>query len=276
MLGAIIKNWLAHPLMRGLDIDDPHTTILRRTIIQQKPFLRKIYLEWHEAIIQALPAGDDPVLEVGSGAGSLGELIPELITSELFHCPGTAIAVNATELPFPNASLRGIVMTDVLHHMTRPRRFFAEASRCVRAGGVIVMIEPWVSAWSSIIYRYFHHEPFHPESTEWEIPFSGPLSGANEAMAWMIFERDRALFEQEFPEWRIQRVKPEMPFRYLVSGGVSMRSLVPARSFRLFRWIEGRLEPWMRKWAMFAEIILVRDSKPAGNTANSTCRDFPK
>lgn len=59
---------------------------------------------------------------------------------------------------------------------------------------------------------------------EWELPRSGPLSGANGAISWMIFERDCHKFEREFPEWQLLSIKPGIPFRYLVSGGVSLRA----------------------------------------------------
>ena len=258
MIGARLKAWLAHPLTCGLDLDDPRTTQLRRQIIQEKPFLRHIYQEWYTAIAQALPTGDDPVLEVGSGAGFLCEFVPGLITSEMFSCPGISVVLDASQLPFRDGTLRGIVMTDVLHHMPQPRRFFAEMTRCVRPGGVVVMIEPWVSPWSKLIYRRLHHEPFQPEATTWEFPSSGPLSGANGALPWMIFSRDRAQFEQEFPAWHIRAIQLGLPFRYLVSGGVSLRSLTPAATLPFFQWLEHRLQPWMRIWAMFAEIMLVR------------------
>ena len=41
---------LEHPLTKSLDLDDPKTTVLRKRIIQEKPFLRKIYKEWYEWI----------------------------------------------------------------------------------------------------------------------------------------------------------------------------------------------------------------------------------
>jgi hypothetical protein len=37
----MLKAWLAHPLTKGLDIDDPRTTHLRLQIIQEKSFLRQ-------------------------------------------------------------------------------------------------------------------------------------------------------------------------------------------------------------------------------------------
>lgn len=254
----MLKAWLAHPLTRGLDIDDPRTTLLRRQIIQEKGFLRQIYQEWYAAIAAALPADEEPVLELGSGAGFLSDFIPGLITSEIFSCPGVRVVLDGARLPFSDGVLRGIVMTDVLHHLPQPRRFFTEATRCVRPGGVMVMIEPWVTSWSRLVYRHLHHEPFRPEAPYWECPLSGPLSGANSALPWMIFERDRDQFEREFPEWQFLSIKPGMPFRYLISGGVSSRSLMPEAGLRLWRWVENRMRPWMTTWAMFATITLVR------------------
>jgi hypothetical protein len=149
-------------------------------------------------------------------------------------------------------------MVDVLHHLSAPRRFFAEAARCVRPDGAMVMIEPWVTRWSKLIYGNLHHEPFRPDACEWEFPTTGPLSGANGALPWIVFERDRAQFAREFPAWEIHRIEVGMPFRYLVSGGISMRSLMPNWSFALWRKLEDTLEPWMRTLGMFARITLRR------------------
>jgi len=33
-MAAVLRTWLTHPLTRGLDIDDPRTTVLRRGILQ--------------------------------------------------------------------------------------------------------------------------------------------------------------------------------------------------------------------------------------------------
>jgi SAM-dependent methyltransferase len=254
----MIRFLLAHPLTRGLDIDDPNTTELRRQIIREKSFLRQIYQEWYRAVASKLSTGDGPVLELGSGAGFLKEFVPNLITSEVFHCRGIDVVLNAIELPFADGALQAIVMIDVFHHIPQPRRFFTEASRCVRPGGVVLMIEPWVTAWSQLIYTRLHHEPFQPEAKQWEFPESGPLSGANGALPHIVFARDRLQFEREFPMWRIHSIEPMMPFSYLVSGGVSLRSLMPSWSFRLWRGLEHLLQPAMNNLAMFAQILLIR------------------
>jgi SAM-dependent methyltransferase len=255
---SIATSWLAHPLTRGMSVDDPRTTEIRRRIIRQKPFLRKIYQQWYAMIASAMPESGEPALELGSGAGFMRELVPNLITSDVFACPGVDVVLDATDLPFRDESLRAIAMTDVLHHISQPRRFFAEATRCVRPGGVIAAIEPWVTPFSRLIYGRFHHEPFMPAAQDWEFPTSGPLSGANGAMPWMIFQRDRAAFQCEFPKWEIVTLRPFMPFRYVLSGGVSMRSLMPGFSFGFWRGVEAMLDPFRDQLAMFVQITLRR------------------
>jgi hypothetical protein len=120
------------------------------------------------------------------------------------------------------------------------------------------MIEPWVSTWSRPVYAHLHHEPFDPAAKDWTFPLAGPLSGANGALPWIVFERDRKDFEAQFHEFEIRAVRPLMPFRYLVSGGVSMRQLMPEASFPLWRRLESWLSRWPGHWSMFALIHLTR------------------
>src|SRR6266576_2547454 len=120
-----LRNLLAHPLTRGLDIDSPSTTILRRRIVRDKAFLQQLYEEWYKRIRANLPAGNGEILELGSGAGFMDEYIDRLITSEIFATPGASVILDATKLPFAKSSLRAIVMTDVFHHIAAPRAFFA-------------------------------------------------------------------------------------------------------------------------------------------------------
>ena len=252
MAAELLRRWLAHPLTASLADDDPKTTELRKQIIQSKPFLKAIYEEWYQMLAAEVPRGTGGVLELGSGAGFLSKYIPDLITSEVFPCSNVRVILNAQNMPMGDASLRAIVMTDVLHHMPDVRGFFTEASRCLRSDGRILMIEPWVTRWSTFVYRRFHSEPFLPEATEWEFASSGPLSGANVALPWVVFVRDRAHFEKEFPELAVEEIRPFLPFRYLLSGGVSMRSLMPGFTRGLWRLLERSLASQWDRLGMFA------------------------
>jgi SAM-dependent methyltransferase len=243
---------LQHPLTRGLSVDDPRTTILRRRIIASKPLLRSIYVEWYANILEAL-GERQRILELGSGAGFFKDVCPHAITSEVLTTPGVDIIADACTLPFPNNSLEAIVMTDVFHHIHDVCRFLTEATRCLMPGGKLVMIEPWRTPWSEWVYTRLHPEPFEP-SAGWDIPSAGPLSGANGALPWIVYERDAAIFSRRFPRWKIIRIEPMMPIAYLLSGGVSLRGLFPGWIYRPVRKLEALLRP--DRWSMFALIEL--------------------
>jgi hypothetical protein len=97
---------------------------------------------------------------------------------------------------------------------------------------------------------------------EWKLPAGGPLSQANSALPWIIFERDRKKFDKEFPQFQVKEIMLNFPFCYILSGGVSLRSMIPGNMYNVIRKIEDLSLPWMNSLAMFAKIILER--KAAG------------
>jgi len=166
--------------------------------------------------------------------------------------------MDATSLPIADGSLRSLVMTNVLHHLPDVRGFFLEAQRCLRPGGAIVMVEPWVTPWSKLIYGNLHHEPFDPASFAWGVSPGRPLSDANGALPWIVFERDRVRFTKDFPLLDVELIRPIMPFLYLLSGGVSTRALVPSRTFGIWRGLDKWMALRFPGTAMFALITVRR------------------
>ncbi len=258
---SLLQKLLAHPKARGLDPDAPGTTLARREIIAEKPFLKRLYEDWYGMLAAAVPEGPGRVAELGSGGGFLASAIPGLVTSEVFPLPGVSLLADARALPFRPGSLKALIMVDVFHHVPDCRRFLKSAAACVRPGGAILMIEPWSTPLSRIVYRRLHHEPFEPAAQNWAFPSTGPLSGANGALPWMVFRRDRADFARLFPEWEIAEIRPMTPFAYVLSGGVSMRSLLPGAAFPLVKGVERLLAPAMHHIALFAFIRLARTGR---------------
>jgi SAM-dependent methyltransferase len=252
----MLRQIMAHPLTKGLDIDDPGTTALRREIIRTKPFLMRCYQEWYDLAIASLPDMPGRVVEIGSGAGFFRERLPGLITSDVFVAPGVDLVFDARQMPFPDASLRAVVMFNVFHHVPDVSAMLREAARALAPGGRIVMIEPWVTPWSRLIYTRLHHEPFSETAREWTFTGTGPLSSANGALPWIVFRRDAKLFAERFPDLKCVSIRPFMPLRYLLSGGVSMRSLSPAWSFGFWRGLERLLPAGC--FGMFAHVVVER------------------
>jgi hypothetical protein len=254
---------LAEPDTAGLPLDDPRTTYQRREIITRKEFLRRIYDEWYDALLEVLPPIDGPIIELGSGGGFFASVCPEVLRSDVQLIPGVDVILDAVRLPVVSQSVRAIVMTNVFHHIANVEAFLAEAQRCLVPDGVLVMIEPWVTRWSRWVYTRLHHEPFAPDSLHWRVDYGGPLTGANSALPWIVFERDRALFQARFPGLEILHIDPLMCFCYLLSGGVSMRAIVPSRTFPIWRSLDRQLVRLAPGSAMFARIVVRRRSDAA-------------
>jgi SAM-dependent methyltransferase len=246
------------------DLDDPAATLLHAEIIQKKPFLRKLYVDFYKQLEKVVSNPEGRVLvELGSGAGFIKEVISNAITSDILELPNVDRVFSALEMPFENASVDAFFMFDVLHHITDPRAFFREALRCLKIGGRVVMIEPANTLWSRFIYKNFHHERFDSQA-KWELDSreagslqeTGPLSHGNGALPWIIFSRDRRIFENEFPSLRIIRMHNHTPLRYLLSGGLTLRQLVPSFTYPAVKAIEYALSPVNNLLGMFQTIEL--------------------
>jgi len=247
------------------DLDDPNTTLLHKKIIRSKPFLEKIYIEWYSILHNStrhLKA--HTILELGSGGGFLKDLYPHIKTSDIMPLPGCDSVVSAEQIPYQKNELGSIVMLNVFHHIPNPGKFLLEAQRTLIPGGKLVMIEPSNTFFSRFIYQTFHHERFDPKAVMWEIPYQGPLSSANGANPWIIFIRDKARFEKEFPQLAIRKISYHTPLRYLLSGGVSRHPLVPAWSYNFFTFLERLVNPLMIIIAMFMTIEI---EKKEGNSS---------
>ena len=177
------------------------------------------------------------ILEIGGGSGNFKEYFQEkhagqgtLIATDIVPTPHCDLAVDAMALPFGAGSLDNIVMQDVLHHIPYPLRFLAEAERVLRAGGRIVMTEPYVSLASRIVFWLMHPEPVccRVRIFGMRIPRFDPVpcdgSGAfasNQAVPTRLFFMDRALFEKRFPALKIVARFRRSLVVYPLSGGFS-------------------------------------------------------
>lgn len=257
---AILRAWMSEPAGRGglpLDLSDLKS---RRKVITRKPSLRTVYHRWYASIINALHSTDTDgaVVEIGSGAGLFKEALPEAITSDIVPGPGLDALLDSTSLPFSDGSLRAIVMVNVFHHIAHPGAFLTEAGRCLRRGGMVAMVEPWVTPWSRLAYSLLHHEPFEPCLREPLLADGRTAVAENNALAWLLFgSKTRQMFAG-CSDLELTRVRPFMPFAFLCSGGLSYRSLVPGCAFPLVTAAEALLTPANRLLGMFALIALRR------------------
>ncbi|MBN2245551.1 MAG: methyltransferase domain-containing protein [Candidatus Aminicenantes bacterium] len=243
------------------DLNTPEATAVHARLIAGKYYLKKIYLDWYGKIEKSLfpDLTEKIMVEIGSGGGFIKEILPQVKTSETIFVPGMDLCFTALNMPFKPNSIDAFILIDVFHHIYDCRRFFTEARNCLKPGGRIVMIEPANTLWSRFVFRRSHHEPFDLEGG-WSFPPGGRMTSANSALPWIIFCRDRKLFEEEFSELKIRVLKPFMPFLYLISGGVSMRQLLPSFTYPAAKAMETMLTPFNHYLGMFLSILLEKSS----------------
>lgn len=238
------------------DLDSPQRTLEHGELIRRKYFLRKLYTKWYGILFKEIPDYEKKtIVELGSGGGFIKELAPNIITSDFLDLPTNDLSFSALEMPFDGKSLDGIFMIDTFHHLPDIRQFLREVDRTLKTGGKLVMIEPANSLWGRWIYQNFHHEPFLPNA-DWTIPLSGPLSGANGALPWIVFQRDRQIFKEIFPDLAIKTIKYHTPFIYLVSGGVSFRQLLPDITYSFIKLVDQWSSKVTSQLSMFMTIII--------------------
>ena len=241
-------------------LDDPARVHELRGVIRGKPALAAFYREVYDRYAACLARCPEKgiAVELGSGAGFARERIPDLVTSDTLAYEGVDRVVDARRLPFADGSLRAILMTNVFHHVPDVEAFFREATRCLSPGGRVLIVDQHPGWIGGPVYRYLHHEPFRPEATEWQFDSSGPLSGANGALAWIVFRRDRERFEREFPCLRLERYEPHSPLRYWLAGGLKRWGLLPGALFGAASALDRALVRLSSELGSFVDVELVR------------------
>jgi SAM-dependent methyltransferase len=216
------------------ELDSPNRIHHLTAVIARKPALHALYEEFYSCFEAALAMSPERgiAVELGSGGGFLKRRLPDVVTSDVLPYEGVDRVVDAMEMQFEDESLRALLLLDVFHHIPDSIRFLREAERCLVPGGRIVIIDPHVSWVSRPILQFLHHEPFQPDAPEWRFDSTGPLSGANGAQAWIVFQRDRSRFERVFPRLKLVEYRPHTPFRYWLSGGLKPWTLLPGWAFR--------------------------------------------
>ena len=87
------------------------------------------------------------------------------------------------------------------------------------------------------------------------------MNGANQALSYIIFVRDRQAFERKYPGLEI--VHQEICgnyLRYLVSGGLNFRQLLPDALIPVLRVVEKLLYPLRRVLALHHIVVIRRTS----------------
>jgi SAM-dependent methyltransferase len=190
-------------------------------------FMRNLYRLVHSEVRDSRD-----ILEIGSGAGiSKRHLTPlNILRTDIFEFPLNSVkgGIDSHNLPFADGSFDSCIAIDVLHHLANPLTALTELKRVTKFDnfGRIVLIEPYVTAFSYPIYKLFHSEiTSNPWLKKYTEPFiSEKPEDGDQALSRLLFtsSEGRALILKLFPsqEYRIV-VKVFSIFSFFVTGGLS-------------------------------------------------------
>ena len=219
-----------NPQLKQYEIGTREWFDAQRRMIKNKPLIRRCYDLWYSRLLR--DAGSVPnaqgasIVELGSGSSYIKELRPEIVTSDI--APGIAdMVIDGRELPFPDKSVKALFLTHVFHHIPDVEQFLREASRVLVPGGVISIVDCAHTPFGRFFFSKIHPEPYNHHAAEWSFPPGHTMLDSNQALTWIVFERDRKRFEGLFPQFKIERRELLPWFSYLMSGGVNLRSFYP-------------------------------------------------
>ena len=259
--------WLKEPSLEGQAPGSPEFFARQKALILGRPLLKRCYDQWYHCLLEdvrsAPPSGI--ILELGSGGSYLKDLEPAILTSDVVAGVAEQV-IDGRKLPFPDASVRALLLTHVFHHIPDVELFFREAQRVLVPGGVISMIEVAHTPFARFFFKRFHHEPYDDKHLDWAFAQSDSMMDSNQALSWLVFERDRPRFERSFPDLHLEATRWMPWLTYLVSGGVTARYLIPRFMNPLLIGSEFLLRPFA---AVFALHWHIRVRKTAGKVSGS-------
>jgi SAM-dependent methyltransferase len=258
----LLLDLLRDPLLDGMDIDGESRLALHRKMLQKKRMLRTVFKDFHHIFRKLelrLLSGDGAKVELGAGISPMRDSYSEVLATDIVAAPHLDKVVNAEAMDFPDDSVRVIYGQNCFHHFPHPDLFFQELNRVLVPGGGAILLEPYYGPLATFLYkRLFRTEGFDKAYPSWETPVSGPMNGANQALSYIVFFRDQELYQKKYPNLKV--VHQELAgnyLKYLLSGGLNFRQLLPDSCTGLVGLFEKVISP-LNKWIALHHTIVIR------------------
>jgi len=199
-------------------------------------------------------------VELGAGIGHFRDVVPDVVLTDVEPTPWADEVVDAEALPCADRSLANLVLVDVFHHLARPARFLDEARRVLAPEGRVLILDPYCSPLSTILYKRFHHERTDLSAAPFDADqqVAGAPLESNQARATLAFFRHADDLARRWPELRLAERRRLALLLYPLSGGFSRPPLAPAPLVPTLRLLERALAPLAPLAAFRCLVVLER------------------
>jgi SAM-dependent methyltransferase len=241
--------------LNNVDINSVNRISVHKEILNSKRMIKEVFFEFHHLfnfIDLKYFSGSGMRLEIGAGSAPIKETYSDVFSSDIVPGEGIDFTFDAVDMKFKDSSLRAVFAQNVLHHLPNPNGFFLELDRVLSPGGGAVFIEPFYGPLASFIYkRISKYEHFDKLQKDWTSDNSNPMSGANQALSYIIFIRDHDKFKKNYPNLEVVITKPINNYiRYILSGGINFVQIVPDFLIPILKIMEIALIPLNRIFAI--------------------------
>jgi SAM-dependent methyltransferase len=250
------------PLLKGMDVDGDGRMDLHRKMLTKKRMLREVFIDFHHTfkkLNNKFFLGSGFEIELGAGVSPIRDSFPEVLATDIVDAEHLDRVINAEDMALKDNSVRSIYGQNCFHHFPHPDKFFSELDRVLQPGGGVVLLEPYYGPIATFLYkRLFRTEGFDKQYPSWEVAVEGPMNGANQALSYIVFERDKAEFERKYPSLKI--VHHELAgnyLKYLLSGGLNFRQILPDSFTGLVGLLEKLISP-LNRWIALHHVIVIR------------------
>jgi len=229
-----IANSLKEPRLIGVDPDSEEMLAIHSKVLYEKPMMREVFEEFYDECIRLdnfyLGHSTSKRVEIGAGVSFFKKKYPEIISTDIKKAENLDMVVDALDMPFENSSVRAIYGINCFHHFPNPDLFFKELERTLELGCGCILIDPYYGFIAKRFYKkIFETETFDSTQKEWVNESLGYMNGANQALSYIVFVRDKKKFEELYPNLEIVLQKPLNNYlRYLLSGGLNFRQILPS------------------------------------------------
>lgn len=257
-----LRNFLYDPRLKGVDVNSDELLLVHKRILQEKKMMKKVFSDFYSSCIQRNKkwfSGEGTEIEIGAGVSFFKTMYPHIIATDIKKSEGLDRVLDALNMDIESNTVRAIYGINCFHHFPNPSKFFNELERVLIHGGGCILIEPhhgWLA--SKFYKKLFDTECFDTAQESWENNENTIMTGANQALSYIVFVRDKALFSKKFPNLEIVEISPLTNYlHYLLSGGLNFRSLVPFSLRFLIVAKEFILWPFRNSLALH-KIIVIR------------------
>lgn len=257
--------YLKYRELSNINPDSEELITFHRDILLNKRIISNVFKEFYDLSYTlykkyTLSSDEGKLIEIGSGSSLFKYYYPEVISTDIKSHKYNDMSLDAQNMNnIEDSSINCFFAINCFHHFPEPDKFFAELNRTLKSGGTCIIIEPYYGMLGNFLYkRMFETESFDKNQKDWSYIVDGPMVGANQALSYIVFRRDKMVFSTKYPNFEIvdERIINNYT-RYLLSGGLNFKQLVPNFMEKPLIALEFLLKPFSKIFALH-HIVVIR------------------